>query len=144
MRDHDVWSCPILTQPACGIYVACRFNLNFKGIIMTLSYGWVTQTQRRISDALVGGRLTGWEMSFIQSIDITLETYRTDSKISRNQHQKLFAILTKAESSGTRNDPSEPRYQSKLHPKRASSERRDDSESKQGNEGSRKVIVVSI
>jgi hypothetical protein len=66
---------------------------------MTLAYGWITKTQKRISDALVGERLTRWEMQFIQTIDIKLEAYKADSRINENQHRKLFTILTKAESS---------------------------------------------
>jgi hypothetical protein len=64
---------------------------------MTLAYGWIIKTQKRISDALVSGQLTKWEMNFIQTIDIKLETYKTDSNISHNQHRQLFTILTKAE-----------------------------------------------
>jgi hypothetical protein len=70
---------------------------------MTLGSGWLTKTQKRISDALVGGQLTKWEMQFIQTIDAKLETYKTDSKLSDNQHQKLFMLLTKAENTKTRN-----------------------------------------
>jgi|ERR1700733_4323480 len=64
---------------------------------MTLAYGWVTKTQKRISNALVGGKITRWEMQFIQTIDMKLENYKTDSRITEKQSQKLFTILTKAE-----------------------------------------------
>jgi hypothetical protein len=69
---------------------------------MTLGYGWLTKTQKRIADALVSGKLTKWEMQFIQTIDAKLETYQTDSKLSKNQHEKLFTLLTKAETPTTR------------------------------------------
>jgi hypothetical protein len=69
---------------------------------MTLGYGWLTKTQKRISDALVSGKLTKWEMQFIQTIDAKLEAYQTDSKLSKNQHEKLLTLLTKAETPTSR------------------------------------------
>jgi hypothetical protein len=69
---------------------------------MPLSYASVIKIQKRISDALIGGKLSKWEMQFIQTIDTKLETYKTDSNLSNNQHQRLFTILTKAETTTAR------------------------------------------
>ena len=81
---------------------------------MTLAYGWVIKTQKHISDALVRGKLTKWEMQFIQTIDMKLDRYKTDSKLSDNQHQKLFTLLTKAKTH--ENKPANPTLPSPRQP----------------------------
>jgi hypothetical protein len=64
---------------------------------MALDYGWVTKTQQAIGDAIVSGKLTNWELNFLQSISTKLDKYTTDSRISDKQQSKLLSVLRRFE-----------------------------------------------
>jgi hypothetical protein len=72
---------------------------------MPPDHGWIRKTQQAISDTLVSGKLTDWELGFLQSISMKLDKYGARSRISDKQDKALLAILSGVEKLKAKNLP---------------------------------------